>query len=365
MSTPALILFNLVLTVVVVAIIQFAVRAFRRRNRELPDTKETRVKLFVFNLVLALVVIAIIQLSVRAFLHRSPPPTVATMMAELEIPAVIPADTLQEAVRENFLTSFGGVYGIDPEPAETAYFTKLLKDNPLEMDQEEYLREAIRKECVRRRIPEETLIRQIVGIPDPAEKAKIRKEWTAAGLAAALGSEKFLRAMEPVYADFYAWWTKRHPEFEGLAAGIVITDDHEELMKQVSMALRREILVHTAQQMGARFEADLRKRGKVISAAKQKQAFALFLRLGRERYTEEQVRKMTNAIVEENGLKDDEVLHCLLLKDRPMSEERLSKIQDIQVRYLTPGTLNEIPPELVEEVRKGLEELSGVKYGGK
>ena len=365
MSTPALILFNLILTAIVVAVIQFAVGAFRRRNREQPDTKETRVKLFVFNLVLALVIVAIIQLSVRAFLHRGPPPTVATMMAELEIPAVIPADTLREAVLEHFLTSFGGVYGIDPEPAETAYFTKLLKEHPVEMEQEEHLREAIRKECVRRRIPEETMIRQIVGIPDPAEKAKIRKEWTAAGLAAVLESEEFLRAMEPVYTDFYAWWTKRHPEFDGLAAGFALTDDHEELMKQVTMALRREILVHTSQQMGARFEADLRKRGKVISEAKQKQAFALFLRLGRERYTEEQIRKMANAVVEENNLTDDEILHCLLLKDRPMSEERLSNIQDIQVRYLTPGTLNEIPPELVEEVRKGLEDISGVKYGGK
>ena len=230
MSTPALILFNLVLAIVVIALIQFAVRAFRR-NRELPDTKETRVKLFVFNLVLALIVIAIVQLSVRAFLHRSPPPTVATMMAELEIPAVVPADKLQEAVQEKFLTAFGSVYGIDPEPAETAYFTKLLKAHPVEMEQEEYLREAILKECAKRRIPEETMIRQIVGIPDPAEKAKIRKEWTAAGLAAVLESETFLRAMEPVYADFYAWWTKRHPEFEGLAAGIVITDDHEVLMK--------------------------------------------------------------------------------------------------------------------------------------
>ena len=365
MSTPALILFNVVLAVVVIAVIHFAVRAFLRRNKDKMDAKNFRTKLIVFNLVLSLVVIAVIQLSIRAFIHPSPPPTVATMMAELEIPAVVPAETLREAVQEHFLTAFGGVYGIDPEPAETAYFTKLLKANPVEMEQAEYLREAILKECRKRRIAEETMIRQIVGIPDPAEKAKIRKEWIAAGLAAVLESEDFLRSMEPVYADFYAWWTKRHPEFEGIAAGITLTDDHEALMDQVAVSLRRETLVRTAQQMGLHFEADLRNRGKVISEAKQKQAFALFLRLARERYPEEQMRKMANAIVEETGLTDDEVLHCLLLKNRPMSEERLSKIQDIQVRYLTPSMLNEIPPELVTEVQKGLEELSGVKYSQK
>lgn len=365
MSTPALILFNLVLTVVVIAVIHFAVRAFLRRNEDRTDAKNFRAKMIVFELVLAVIVITVIQLSVRALLHRNPPPTVASMMEALEIPAVVPADTLRDAVQENFLTAFGGVYGIDPEPAETAYFTKLLNAHPVEMEQTEYLREAIRKECMKRRIPEETMIRQIIGIPDPAEKAKIRKEWTAAGLAAVLESEDFLRSMEPVYADFYAWWTKRHPEFEGIAAGITLTDDHEALMDQVAVSLRREILVNTAQQMGTKFETDLRNRGKVISAAKQKQAFALFLRFGRARYTEELMRKMADAIVKETELTDDEILHCLLLKNRPMSEERLAKIQDIQVRYLTPSMLNEIPPELVAEVQKGLEELSGVKYSQK
>ena len=365
MSTPALILFNVVLAVVVIAVIHFAVRAFLRRNKDRADAKNIRAKLIVFELVLSAVVFAIIQLSVRAFLHPSPPPTVASMMAELEMPEIVPADKLQEAVQENFLAAFGGVYGIDPEPAETAYFTKLLKAHPVEMKQEPYLREAILKDCMKRRIPEETMIRQIIGIPDPAEKEKIRREWTAAGLAAVLESEDFLRAVEPVYAEFYAWWTKRHPEFEGIAAGITFTEDHEALIDQLAVSLRRETLVHTAQQMGARFEADLRNRGKVISAAKQKQAFALFLRLARERYPEDQMRRMADAIVKENELTDDEILHCLLLKNRPMSEARLSKIQDIQVRYLTPSALNEIPPELVEDVRKGLEELSGVKYGGK
>lgn len=39
MSTPALILFNLVLTVVVIAVIHFAVRAFLRRNEDRTDAK--------------------------------------------------------------------------------------------------------------------------------------------------------------------------------------------------------------------------------------------------------------------------------------------------------------------------------------
>ena len=317
MSTPALILFNVVLAVVVIAVIHFAVRAFLSRNKDLMNAKNVKAKLFVFNLVLAVVVIAVIQLSVRAFLHRNPPPTVASMMEALEIPAVAPADKLQEAVQESFLAAFGGVYGIDPEPAETAYFTKLLKEHPVEIEQTEYLREAIRKECMKRRIPEETMIRQIVGIPDPAEKAKIRKEWTAAGLAAVLESEEFLRAMEPVYADFYAWWTKRHPEFEGLAVGITITEDHEALMEQLIVALRRETLVNMAQQMETILENDLRRRGKVLSDAKRKKTFVLFLRLCRERYTEELMRKMAAAIVKETELTDDEILHCLLLKIAP------------------------------------------------
>ena len=362
-TTLKLIVFNLVLAVVVITVIHFSVRAFLRRNKDRMNAKNIRTKLFVFNLVLAVVVIAVIQLSVRAFLHRNPPPTITSLMAELEMPAVIPADTLCEAVQENFLAGFGSVYGIDPEPEETAYFTRLLKENPVEMDQTEYLGEAIRKECVRRRIPQETMIRQIIGIPDPAEKAKIRREWTSTGLAAVLESEAFLRAMEPVYADFYAWWTKRHPEYDGIAAGITITDDHESLMEQFAVSLRRDTLVQTAQQMGLRFESDLRKRGKVISEAKHRQAFALFLRLARERYTQELMRKTAEAIVRETELTDDEILHCLLLRSRTMSEERLTKIQDIEVRYLTPGMLNEIPPEVVSEVQKGLEAITGVRYG--
>ena len=80
MSTPALILFNLVLTVVVIAVIHFAVRAFLRRNGDRTDAKNFRAKLIVFELVLAVIVIAVILLSVRALLHRNPPPTVASMM---------------------------------------------------------------------------------------------------------------------------------------------------------------------------------------------------------------------------------------------------------------------------------------------
>ena len=316
-----------------------------------------------FRLVTALVIVAFILIAVRLFLHRDPPPTVATFMVEFEIPAVVPADSLSEAVRDNFLTRFGGIYGIDPEPAETAYFTKLLKDSPIEMEQEGYLQEAIRKECARQSKSEDALIRQLIRITDPNEKARIRKEWNAAGLAAVIESEAFIHAMEPVYGKFYEWWTKRHPEYEGLASGIAITDDHGNLVNQVAVSLRRELLVRMAQELEARLETELRKRGKVISEAKQKKAFALFLRLGKERYTQEMMQRMAEAIVREAELTDDEILHCLLLKNRMLSEERLSKIQDVQLRFMAPRELDEIPEETIVSIRKGLEEITGVEYG--
>ena len=157
-----------------------------------------------------------------------------TLMAEMEIPAIVSVDALQVALRDNFLTKFSESYGIDPEPAETAYFVKLVKENPFELDQEQYLSEAIRKECVRRNISEAAMIRQLLTIRNPDEKARIRKEWRTAGLKAVLESESFLHAMEPVNSKFYDWWTKRHPEYEGIAAGIVITDDHEALLDQAA-----------------------------------------------------------------------------------------------------------------------------------
>ena len=52
----------------------------------------------------------------------------------------------------------------------------------------------------------------------------------------------------------------------------------------------------------------------------------------------------------------------MLLKNRSMTEERLSTIQDIQLRYLEAGMSNDVSPETVAEIRKELEAISGVQY---
>ena len=206
------------------------------------------------------------------------------------------------------------------------------------------------------------MIRQIIGIRDPAERERIRLEWNAAGLAAVLESADFLRVMESVYDRFYAWWTQRHPEYEGLAVGIKVTDDHASLVEQVAVSLRREAVVRMAQQLETRFVTDLRKRGKVISESKQKKAFALFVRLAGELCPEDMMRRMADAIVTETELTDDEILHCMLLNNRSMTEERLTAIQEIQARYLESGMKKEVPAEIVSGIQKELEEISGVKY---
>ena len=322
-----------------------------------------RTKLSVFSLVLALVVIAVALIAVRAFLRPSAPATVRTLMLELNVPATVSVDDeMREAVQESFQNEFSALYGIDLAPEEAAYFGKLLQGCSAEFETEPFLRETVEKECRARRLSEEALIRPLMGIRDPAEQEKIRAEWIAAGQAAVLRSEDFIRAMEPVCREFYAWWTPRHPEYEGIACGVTLTDDHDALLDQIAVSLRRELLVRMAQELLVRFNADLRKRGKAISEAKQRQAFAAFLRLGRERYTEEMMRDMTEAVVKEAELTDEEILHCLLLKDRTLSEERLTTIQDVQVRYLTPSTLNPISEETVSAVQKELQAISGVEY---
>ena len=326
------------------------------------STQNKKIAPVVFS-VAALAVAVLVLFAVPAIFRRStPPPTVASLMVSLEIPEVVSADTLSEAVRESFQRRFGDIYGVDLEPAEMAYFTDLLKENPVEMTQEEHLRKALLRECARRRIPETTMIRQIVGIRDPAERERIRMEWNAAGLAAVLESEDFLRAMEPIYDRFYEWWTQRHPEYEGLAAGIKFTDDRASLVAQIAVSLRREAVVRMAQQLETRFVEDLRKRGKVISEAKQKKAFALFVRLAGVLCSEDMMRRMADAIAAETELTDEEILHCMLLKNRSMTEERLLAIQSIQTRYMESGMKNEVPAEIVSGIQKELEDISGVKY---
>ncbi len=327
------------------------------------NQKNDGTKRSVFSLVLALVVIAVVLIAVRALFHRDPPATVQSLMTELNVPATVSVnDEMRETVQDGFQNEFSALYGIDLTPEETAYFSKQLQGCSAEFDIEPFLAETIKKECNRRRLSEESMIRQLMGVRDPAEREKIRAEWIAAGQAAVLRSEDFIRAVEPVYRQFYEWWTPRHPEYEGVASGVTITDDHGSLTGQIGVSLRRELLVRTAQQLSDRLETDLRKRGKVISEAKQRQAFAVFLRLAKERYTEELIREMTDAIVKEAGLTDDEILHCLLLKDRTLSEERLATIQDVQVRYLTPSTLNQIPEETVSSIRKELQAITGVEF---
>lgn len=327
------------------------------------NEKNDRTKLLVFSLALALVLIAVALIAARALFQGQEPATVQSLMSELNIPATVSVDDeMREAVQESFQNEFSALYGVDLTQEETAYFANLLQECRTEFEIEPFLRDVIGKECARRRLSEEAMIRQITGIRDSAEREKIRAEWTAAGQSAMLRSEDFIRAMEPVYRKFYEWWTPRHPEYEGLAVGVAITDDHEALMEQIAVSLRRELLVRMAQELLVHLETDLRKRGKVISEAKQRQAFAAFLRLSRERYTEELMRKMADAIVKEAELTDEEVLHCLLLKDRMLSEERLTTIQDVQVRYLTPSSLNPVSPETVSSVQKELQSITGVEY---
>ncbi len=326
------------------------------------NQKNDRTKLSVFSLVLALVVLAVVLIAVRAMVRRDPPPTAQTLMAALNVPASVSVDDgMREAVQESFQNEFSALYGIDLAPDEAAYFSSLLKECTAEFETEPFLSSTLRNECIRRSLSEEAMIRQLMGIRDPAEQEKIRAEWTAAGQAAVLKSEEFIRAMEPVYRKFYEWWTPRHPEYEGIACGIMLADDHETLMKQIAVSLRRELAVHMAQELLVRFENDLRKIGKVISEAKLRQAFALFLRIGKERYTEKMTRKLADAIVREAELTDDEILHCLLLKDRKLSEDRLSTIQDVQMRYLTAGTQDQVPAETAAAIQKELQAITGLE----
>ena len=339
---------------------------FLERNpiRMSGNPNKDRTNLPVFGIVLALVAIAVALIAVRAFLRPSAPATVRTLMLELNVPATVSVnDGMRETVQESFQNEFSALYGIDLAPDEAAYFSNLLQDCTAEFDIELFLRKMLRQECARRRLTEEAMVRQLLGIRDPAEQEKIRAELTAAGQAAVLSSEEFIRTMEPVYRNFYEWWTPRHPEYEGIASGITFTDDHDALVDQIAVSIRREIIVHTAQQLSTRFETDLRKRsGKAISEAKLKQAFALFVRFSRERYTAEAMRSMADMIVEEAELTDDEILHCMLLRNRKLSEERLSTIHEVQMRCLTARSLDGVPAEAVSEIQKELQAITGIEY---
>ena len=141
-----------------------------------------RTKLSVFSMVLALVVIAVVAIAVRAMVHREPPPTVRTLMLELNVPAKVSVDDgLREAVQESFQNEFSAQYGIDLTDDEAAYFSNLLKESKAEFETEPFLRDTIRQECVRRSLSEETMIRQLMGkalrlSADGAERESVIRE---------------------------------------------------------------------------------------------------------------------------------------------------------------------------------------------
>jgi len=353
---------TLIAAAVVVAIAHFTAVALFRPAQEKANAKNRRAKIFVVDLLAALIAIAVAQLVAGKFLKPEPPATIETLMAKIEPPSTESVAELRDVVRDNFTAHFSGVYGIGLEPEEEKQFEKLLAGADGTFDLAPYLRLVIEGECMQRRIPENVFVQQVMLIRDPAEEAQMRTEWVAAARGALMDSTEFLTAMEPVYREFYAWWTARHPEYEGLTAPVEVGADHDGLLEQFAVSLRREILVQTAKQMQTAFVTDLRRRGMAISEAKLQKAFLLFLALCKERYTQAVLLKTANAIVEGTELTDNEILHCLILKDRPLKAERLATIQDIQVRYLTPLTLEQVPEDSLAAVRRGLSELSGINY---
>ena len=353
---------TLIPAAVVVAIAHFTAGALFRPDPEKANSKNLRAKILVVDLLAALVTIAVVQLAAGGLLKPEPPATVETLMAKMETPANASVEELRDIVRDNFTARFGELYGIDLEPEEEQQFGKLLAGADGTFDFAPYLRLVIKGECIRRRIPENVFVRQVLLIHDPKEEEQMRSEWIAAARGALMQSNEFQTVMEPVYREFYAWWTARHPEYEGLTAPVEVGADHDGLLEQLAVSLRREVLVQTAKQMQTAFVTDLRKRGMAISEAKLQKAFLLFLALCKERYTRAALLKTANAIVDGVELTDDEILHCLILKDRPLKGERLAEIQDIQVRYLTPLTLEQVPEESLAAVRRGLSELSGINY---
>lgn len=353
---------TLITAAVVVAIVHFTAVAFFRPAPEKANAKNLRAKIFVVDLLAALIAIAVVQLVAGKFLKPGPPATIETLMAKMETPANASVSEVRELVRDNFTGQFGELYGISLEPEEEKQFEKFLAGADGTFDFAPYLRLVIEGECIRRRIPQNVFVQQIMLIRDPQEKEQMRSEWVAAARGALMDSIEFHTAMEPVYREFFAWWTARHPEYEGLTAPVEVGADHDGLVEQLAVSLRREVLVQTAKQMQTAFVTDLRKRGMAISEAKLQKAFLLFLTLCKERYTRAALLKTANAIVDGVELTDDEILHCLILKDRPLKAERLSEIQDIQFRYLTPLTLEQVPEESLAAVRRGLSELSGVNY---
>ena len=363
MDTPLKIALNLLLLPVIFAAVHFTVRAFLRPKPDRTTPGSLRGKIFVFDLVLTLVAFAAVQLAIHGFLRSEPPENVSTLMTAMGTPSEVTVRDMEETICNDFRVRFGDLYGIELEQEEADRFAELVKATDHTFELRPFLMLVIRNECVRRKTPEKFFVHQSLMVQDPEEKERMKSEWITAAEELLMETAPYHAVMEPVFRDFYAWWTRRHPEYEGLTAPVSVEADHDGLVDQFAVSLRRSLLVRTAKQMENKFVEDLRKRGIVISEAKLRKAFLLFLDLSKERYTAEALRKTAAAIVDEVELTDKEILFCIILKTRPLTEERLMKIQEVQVRYLTPLTLNPIPEESVNAVRRELQELSGVAYG--
>ena len=396
MSPLALVFFNLILALVIITVIHFSVRAYLRRNRDNPNAEDDRRKLIVFNLVLAFVVIAIIQVAVWALL-RSKPSTVETLMKELNIPADVPfddtiamlsgsgmekrnipdnasldelkipavvtTDVLIGSMRDEILTRFSTEYSVELNPEETAYLMELLKKNRFHFDLTPYFREVIRLESARQRIEEKALIRQILGETDPSDREKNRIFWSMAAWNLLFRSEEFRNKVEPIYGEFTAWWKRQHREYEEMVEENRLMGSHDELMERYVKALQNETVSFTAHKIEDLLEKELRRRGTALSDAKREKTLALFRRFSGELYTKETMRNMADAIIEETGLTDEEIHHCLLLKDRPLPENARAKIPDIRDRYLKPDPFNEISPESALKIKSELQKITGIDFG--
>lgn len=361
MSPLALVFFNLLLALIVITVIHFSVRAYLRSSKDKPDMMNDRRKLIVFNLVLAIVVIAIIQIAVWAFL-RTRPPTVETMMSELNIPVDYPQDELNEGILDELQNKFGTEYGVELDPEEKAYLSELLKKARFQFDRVKYIRMLVQAKSKRDFTDETTVIRRILSSPDPGEREKDRIMWTLASRIELFRSDEFRDGVEPVYNEFASWWKARHPEYEEMLEEDKRMGSREELMERYAKSLRSETVLFVAHQLEDRLETALRRQGTALSDAKRKKTFKIFLQLSREVYTKETMRKMAAAIIEETELSDEEILHCLLLKDRPLpnAEKNLSAIQNIRDRYLKPDPFNDISQETAERVKKELAEIIGL-----
>jgi len=216
MDTPLKIALNLLLALVIFAAVHFAVRAFLRSKPDRTNAGSLRAKIFVFDLVLTLVAIAVVQLAIYGFLRSEPPENVSTLMTALETPSEVTIRDMEETICTDFRVRFGDLYGIELEQEEADRFAELVKATDHTFGLRPFLLLVIRNECVRRKTPEKFFVHQSLMVEDPEEKERMKSEWIAAAEELLMQTAPYYGVMEPVFRDFYDWWTPRHPEFEGL-----------------------------------------------------------------------------------------------------------------------------------------------------